>query len=306
MLTPPFYRQRRYVRRRVLFAHIVVCECQRILNQKFHFGCAAITWDGDDARAITDIAALGYRGIQLRANILETYGARPQALRDLLLANRLEFVAMSSGSLTLNQSSDADQLAKHTRHAQFVRDAGGHYLQIIDSARPKTSAPTHASIKLLGNLITEIGKRTSDLGVQLGYHNHMDSVGESPAEIAHLLDATDSRYVKLELDIAHYFQGGGDPARAIRQYKDRLLFLHIKDVEPLKPSAGKDARHSYRFVELGRGKVNLSATFAALKEIKFRGWAIVELDSVPDNARTPKESAAISKQYIIEQLRLKI
>lgn len=142
--------------------------------------------------------------------------------------------------------------------------------------------------------------------MQLGYHNHLDTLGESPAEVARIMDATDARFVKLELDIAHYAQGGGDPAVAIRRYKDRLLFLHIKDVESLPPTAEKDARHSYRFVELGRGRVDLPATFDALKETKFRGWAIVELDSVPDKTRTPKDCATISKRYIEDKLRLKI
>jgi inosose dehydratase len=80
-------------------------------------------------------------------------------------------------------------------------------------------------------MLTEIGKRAVDLGVPVGYHNHMGSLGEAPEEVDRIMDAVDARYVKLELDIAHYQQGGGDPARAIRQYHDRLLFLHIKDVE---------------------------------------------------------------------------
>jgi inosose dehydratase len=120
------------------------------------------------------------------------------------------------------------------------------------------------------------------------------------------MDASDPRYVKLELDIAHYQQGGGDPVKAIRTYRDRLLFLHIKDVEgPLEAGTG-DPKHSYRFVELGRGKVDLPACFTALKEIMFRGWAVVELDSVPDKSRTPKESAVISRKYIEEKLKLTI
>jgi inosose dehydratase len=108
----------------------------------------------------------------------------------------------------------------------------------------------------------------------------------------------------LELDVAHYFQGGGDPVKAIEKYSDRLLFLHIKDVEPMPGSA--DAKRPYRFVELGRGKVNLPAVFDALHKVNFRGWAIVELDVVPDKARTPKEAGAISKKYLEEKLGVRI
>jgi len=147
----------------------------------------------------------------------------------------------------------------------------------------------------LGKLLTEIGKRTADVGVPLGYHNHMGTIGEKPDDVDRILDAADPRYVRLELDVAHYHQGGGDPVRAIRRYADRLLFLHLKDAERVEGD-----RPSYRFVELGRGKVNLPGVFAALNDVKFRGWAVVELDSVPDKARTPKDSALIAKRYLEE------
>jgi len=46
----------------------------------------------------------------------------------------------------------------------------------------------------------------------------------------------------MELDVAHYFQGGGDPAKAIEKYSDRLLFLHIKDVERLPKMRTRSVR----------------------------------------------------------------
>ncbi len=39
--------------------------------------------------------------------------------------------------------------------------------------------------------------------------------------------------------------------------------------------------------------------FAALDKIKFAGWAIVELDGVPDKAKTPKQCAQISKDFLL-------
>jgi inosose dehydratase len=62
------------------------------------------------------------------------------------------------------------------------------------------------------------------------------------------------------------------------------------------------AKRAYRFVELGRGRVNLAAVFDALNGVNFRGWAVVELDAVPDKDRSPKDSAAISKKYLEEKL----
>jgi inosose dehydratase len=265
-------------------------------------GCAAITWGGDDARAIEDISALGFPGIQLRANVLTHFAGRPSALRELLGRHRLRFVALSSGNVQVDAPMDR-VIDEHVSHAQFLREAGGLYLQLIDE-RPKGRAVEPADYGRLGRLLTEIGKRTSDIGIAVGYHHHVGSIGEKPAEIDRVLDASDPKYVRLLLDVAHYQVGGGDPVGAIRRYADRLLFLHIKDV--VMSSAPGVTPSSFQFVELGRGSVDLRGVFAALRDVRFRGWAVVELDSVTDRGRTPRESAASNKRYLEDVIGVRV
>jgi inosose dehydratase len=275
---------------------------------EIHWGYAAITWGGNDRQAIEDIASLGFRGIQIRANAVKEFGS-PTAVRELLDQHQLKFVALSSGDVNIDAPSQSEELQKHTDHAKFVRDAGGLYLQLTDQ-RPKGRDVTAADYKRLGQLLTELGKRTADQGIMLGYHNHMGTLGQTPDEVDQILVAADPRYAKLELDVAHYFQGGGDPAKAIEKYADRLLFLHIKDVthpsDAADTSASGKTKRPYRFVELGQGLVNIPAVFDALRKVNFRGWAIVELDAVPDKSRTPKDCGAISKKYIEEKLRMSV
>lgn len=267
-----------------------------------NFGYAAITWGGDDLKAIEEVAAVGFKGIQLRAPLLQQYGNKPAALRELLQKHQLTMVALSSGNVRIDPAVEAEELKKHTRHAQFVRDVGGLYLQVTDE-RPKR-ATVAEDYRRMGKLLTEIGKRSADLGIPLGYHNHMNNLGERPEEVAAVLDAADPRFVKLELDTAHYQQGGGDPVKAVQEYRDRLLFLHIKDLE--SPVAGASGNRSYRFVELGRGKVDLKGVFKALDDVGFKGWAVVELDRVPDPGRTPRQSAMIAREFIERELKLTI
>ena len=264
---------------------------------EIHFGYASITWGGNDRQAIEDIAAVGFRGIQLRSNSIAEFGS-PSAVRDFLSQHELKFVALSSGDLSTDSASAKKSIAEHTSHAKFLREAGGLYLQILDS-RPKGRMAIPDDYKQLGKTLTELGKRTADLGIPLGYHNHMGSLSERPEELDQIMSASDPRYVKLELDIAHYLQGGGDPVKAIEKYGDRLLFLHIKDVERVSQSI-------YRFVELGRGLVDVPAVFESLNHIGFRGWAVVELDEVPPGAHSAKEAAAANKEYLQEKLGLTV
>src|SRR5207245_8799318 len=138
------------------------------------------------------------------------------------------------------------------------------------------------------------------------YHNHMGAFGEAPDEVARLLDATDPRFVGFLLDIAHYKQGGGDPVAAVSRHKDRLAILHLKDVVSPIPGDTRPPRQSYRWVELGRGTVDVPGVMAALKKLPFNGPAIIELDAVPEPGRTPKESAELNKRYVVERLRVSL
>lgn len=271
-------------------------------RQRIRFGYAAITWGGEDRRAIDDIAAVGFRGIQLRASAVETWGDRPDELRNLLARRRLSFVALSSGTVRLDPAVRDEDLALHVRNARFMREAGGSYLQILDE-RPHGRSVVPDDYRRLGALLTDLGRRTADLGIPLGYHNHMGSLGQAPEEVARIIDAADPRYVGLLLDVAHYTQGGGDAADAVRRYGDRLLFLHIKDIESPVPAGGPG---SYRFVELGAGNVDLPAVFAALEGVRFSGWAIVELDTPVAPDRTARVSAEHARRYIEDTLHLEV
>jgi inosose dehydratase len=260
-------------------------------------GYAAITWDGHDDLAIREISEVGFKAIQLRATVVDAYGSRPAELRDVLVKRGLAFAVLSSGNLKIDPAVESEQMALHLSHAGFVRDAGGHFLQVIDE-KPKDRTPGPAEFERLGRLMSELGRRTKAMGVPLVYHHHMRSIGEPPEAIDAILAASDPDHVGLLFDIAHYQQGGGDPVAAIRRYKDRIKVVHLKDVRAI------DAAPGYQWVGLGRGRVDVKGCVAALRDTGFDGWAIVELDKVVEPGDTPKTAAQANRDYVVSQLGL--
>ena len=259
-------------------------------------GYAAITWGGDDERAIREIAEAGFTAVQVRGSAFERYGKAPNELKDLLARHRLTFAVLSSGNLGIDPASETSELARHVDHAKFLRAVGGRTLQIIDE-RPKR-ALVAADYARLGRLLTAVGRRTAELGVETVYHHHMNSIGEKPDEVDAVLDTVDPKFVGILFDIAHYQQGGGDPVAAIRRYRGRIKVVHLKDVRAIDKAPG------YEWVELGRGRVDVKGCVAALKENGFNGWAIIELDKVPDANGSAKASALANRQYAVQQLGL--
>lgn len=263
-------------------------------------GYAAIAWGGDDSQAITDLSSLGYPGIQIRANAVKEF-PDPHTLKDLLDQHQLKLAAFSSGDVLIDPSQEAANQAMHEANAKYVSAVGGTFLQVIGTFSHNNMTFSDEDYKRQAMLLTEVSKRVSVYGVKTGLHNHMGSIAQSPEQLERIMDASDPKYVKLLLDTGHYKQGGGDPAAAVKKYKDRLICLHLKDVKPSSLSSG------YEFTELGHGTVDFPAVIAALHSIRFQGWVIVELDgkrtgSVP----TAKESAAMNKEYIEKTLGLHV
>jgi len=267
------------------------------------FGYTSITWGNEERQSIDDISSLGFPGIQMRNNAVAEF--KPEELRDLLQQHKLTLVALSSGELNIDPAVETEQLAMHVANAKFVQQVGGIYLQVLDQLKPYPRKVTPEECVRLGKLLTELGKRTNDLGIPLGYHNHMNTISEHPDDLQRVLNVADPRFVHLELDTAHYVAGGGDPAKAIVQYRDQMLFLHLKDLVDIPMDSGK-VKYPFQFVELGKGRVDLPAVFTALRKTSYKGWVVVELDRVPDKSRTPKECAAISKAYLEDKIGIQI
>jgi inosose dehydratase len=144
--------------------------------------------------------------------------------------------------------------------------------------------------------------RACDLARERGFeptfHHHTATFVEAPWEIERVLELTD---VGLLLDTGHLALGGGDPAKALRDWGDRINHVHVKDVHN-DVLAGVIADHAdmpeaWRrgvFCELGTGDVDLDAFFTELKGSAYEGWLVVEQDMVP---QSPQDAAnAVASQ----------
>ncbi|MEO3889864.1 TIM barrel protein [Nonomuraea sp. B5E05] len=154
-------------------------------------------------------------------------------------------------------------------------------------ARPGGSVPGLPSSEWPGYAarVQEAVGRCRERGFEPAFHPHLGTYVETPDDVERLLELTD---VELCLDTGHLLLGGGDPVTKLREWAGRVGHVHIKDGDTKILAEALDDGVDLRelmgrggFSSLGEGELDLPGVIAALDEIGYEGWVIVEQDTLP-------------------------
>ena len=151
-----------------------------------------------------------------------------------------------------------------------------------------------------------LARRVRDeAGIRTVIHQHLGTLVESGDEVRRFLDATDPALVGVCLDTGHWtFGTGGEPAAAVRELRERIWLVHFKDADPAVMAESRrqgwdgltSTEHGV-FCELGKGCVDFPGVLAALREVGYEGWIVVEQDILPGMG-DPRESARRNRAYL--------
>ncbi len=156
--------------------------------------------------------------------------------------------------------------------------------------------------------ISEMGKYLEDQDMPLAYHHHMGTCIESEEDTRRLLENTDGS-VKLTLDTGHMLFAKGDSLKIYKEFKERIIHIHCKDMR--KNVLDNSLNHDYSFRQAflegaftvpGDGCIDYKPFFDLLKEQNYSGWLVVEAEQDPAKAN-PFEYAKIGYKYLIETLK---
>jgi inosose dehydratase len=145
------------------------------------------------------------------------------------------------------------------------------------------------------------------LGFKLVFHPHAETHVETETQIERLLNETDSTLVNLFLDTGHHCYCDGSPISFLRRYPDRVPYLHLKScdlrIRDEVRSAGLSFAEGVRMgvmCEPAKGDVDFIALRDVIKEIGFRGYAIVEQDMYPAPFDQPFPIAKRTRDFLKE------
>jgi sugar phosphate isomerase/epimerase len=115
------------------------------------------------------------------------------------------------------------------------------------------------------------GATLRDHGLQLAYlcHSHEFLPQEGSSGFEQILGSTDPALVKLEIDLYWIVQAGVDPAAFLREYRDRIKLLHVKDRTAAPASYAEDASAEH-FIEMGKGTIPWQSLLAQARRQEIR------------------------------------
>ena len=238
---------------------------------------------GDMHRALRDIAAAGYEGVEMFDGNVADFAERPDQLHALLAETGLTLVGVYTGANFVYDDALPDELYRVRRAAELARTFGAEQLVVGGGARRAGGTPDSDYDRLAAALdtIDDIARRH---GLSACYHPHLSTIVEGPDEVEKIFARSRIGFCP---DTAHLAAGGGDPAELIRRFPDRIRHVHLKDL--------RDGV----FLPLGEGDVDFTDVLAAIREVGYDRWLTVELDSYDGD---PAEAARISRSYLDKAL----
>lgn len=186
-------------------------------------------------------------------------------------------------------AGDADRIMSRFRNAGIqVYGLGVIYMKTAEDVDMAFAYAARAGAGMIvGSPLPELLKRAEsrarETRIRLAIHNHgpEDKVYPDIDTIERHIRDLDP-LIGICLDIGHTFRCGHNPAKMLRQFSNRVIDMHIKDVTVQKPDGESTTP--------GRGVLPLREVLEAIKSTRFGGICSLEYERPGDPAMGIAES----------------
>lgn len=265
-------------------------------------------------RVLDECKAAGYDGIELGP--IGFMPEDPSVLGDALQSRGLELI----GGVVFRPFHDPAKWVEvkdaAIRTCKSLVAHGAKHLVLIDSISPRRAStagrPSEAEQMSKAewdgfiSRFRDISRMGSEeYGLTVSLHPHAAGFMDFEAEVERLLSAIDPKLLKLCLDTGHSHYADFDPVAFMKRYRERLAYVHFKDIDP-EVRADVVARRTdfYKacgqgiFCNLGKGMTDFHAVRQLLLDTGFDGWCTVEQDCDPSGPTSPVDDARANRDYL--------
>ena len=234
----------------------------------------------------SDVSYAGFDGVETMEQPLRSTVYTKQ-IRELMDKYKIKLIGSSYGADMWNKDKQNEIYEDVDLIFTNMASVGGRTFGVSvgePSGRKKTEDEFDNQAALLRKLIS-LGEKK---GIVLNLHNHTAEVENNMYDLRGTLKRIPD--VKLGPDLNWLLRAGINPVDFLREYRKQIVFMHLRD----QLSNGKWPE------SMGEGNVNFREIADVMKEINFRGDAIIELAHENGFVRTRplKESLKMSRDYM--------
>jgi sugar phosphate isomerase/epimerase len=249
--------------------------------------------------SLRDIAACGYAGAEIMADVPHAYpphmdARRREAVRGLLADLRLAVTNLNAFTLFAQGDTwhpswiepDASARARRIEHTigcvELARDLGVPGISLEPGGPLPEGMDRDEAVGLYRDGLQQVLPTAEACGVDLLIEPEPDLLIERPEQFEQFVLTLPHERVGLNFDIGHFYCVGVDPAAAVRRLAEHIRHVHLEDIAGTR---------EHKHLVPGRGAIDLEAVFAALRDVGYDGWITVELYPYEAQAREVAEEA---------------
>jgi sugar phosphate isomerase/epimerase len=257
------------------------------------------------AEAARRIAAAGYRGIEIMADVPHAWPAylldeQKQAIREALGRERLAISNINA--FMMNAINDARQKYWHPSwiepYKPYRQIRIDHTIRALDLAKELgspciTTEPGgplepgqswQNGLDIFLESLKPVIAHAEKVGVLLLVEPEPGLLIETAAQFEAFMQHIDSPAVGLNFDIGHMYCVKDEPAPTVHRLQKWIRHVHLEDIA---------ATRVHHHLIPGEGAIDFKAVLKALDDIGYRGWVTIELYPYIDDpdvaARTARE-----------------
>lgn len=243
------------------------------------------------ADALDEIAALGFRGVEIMGDTPHLYppdyddGRLSElksaiAARGLTVTNINSFTLFAVGDTYLPSWIEPDPHRRririqHTLDSLRIAHAlGCPNISVPPGGPLETGMTRKEAFALLYEGLEQVVPTAEELGVRILVEPEPDLLMESTAEFKPFVEAVASDMVGLNFDIGHFFCVGEDPASAFETLFQWVGHVHVEDIA---------ATREHNHLIAGRGAIDFDAMFKMMADLGYRHHMSLELYTYKDD-----------------------
>lgn len=257
--------------------------------------------------AVARLAALGYRGVEIMADVPHAWPAyllpvQKQALRDALARHGL---AISNVNAFMMHAVDDPRQkywhpswiepdphyrrvrVEHTKRALTLARELGAPCITTEPGGPLEGRPWGQCLDLFVEMLRPVVEHAEREGVSLLVEPEPGLLIETADQYLEFAGRIRSPYLGLNFDIGHFYCVGEDPAAAVRRLGPLIRHVHLEDIA---------ATRVHHHLIPGEGAIDFAATLGALRDVGYNGWVTVELYTCHED---PDRAARVARERVL-------